>query len=80
MNDLRKISSTSDFYKVYESFLKDWIMEDIDICQIGGQSGIGTEHMLFCLVHGILTLLDTTTTPTAVIAAMIDSFNRQDPT
>ena len=41
MKDLRKISSTSDFSKVYESFLKEWIMEDIgpniDIGQFGGQ-------------------------------------------
>ena len=42
MKDLRKISSTSDFSKVFESFLKDCIMEDIspniDIGQFGGRS------------------------------------------
>ena len=27
--DLRKISCTSDYSKLYESYLKDWIMEDI---------------------------------------------------
>ena len=87
IKDLRKISSTSDYSKVYESFLKDWIMEDIspniDIGQFGGQPGMGTEHMLVCLVNRILTLLDNNTDPTVVIAAMVDwasSFHRQDPT
>ena len=40
ISDLRKISSTSDFSKLYEGFLKDWLMEDvaqkIDIGQYGG--------------------------------------------
>ena len=49
ISDLRKISSTSDFSKIFESFLKDWIMEDvaskIDIGQYGGLPGIGTEHI-----------------------------------
>ena len=87
IKDLRKISSTSDYSKVYESFLKDWIMEDIspniDIGQFGGQAGMGTEHMLVCLVNRILTLLDNNTDPTVVIAAMVDwasAFDRQDPT
>ena len=48
ISDLRKISSTSDYSKLYEGFLKDWIMEDVsknlDIGQFGGQPGIGTEH------------------------------------
>ena len=29
ISDLRKISSTSDYSKVFEGFLKDWILEDI---------------------------------------------------
>ena len=82
MKDLRKISSTSDYSKVYESFLKDWIMEDItpniDIGQFGGQAGMGTEHMLVSLVNRILTLLDNNTDPTAVIAAMVDWSNAFD--
>ena len=47
ISDLRKISSTSDYSKLYEGFLKDWIMEDVsknlDIGQFGGQPGIGTD-------------------------------------
>ena len=38
--DLRKISSSNDYSKVYESFFKEWILEDvsknIDIGQYGG--------------------------------------------
>ena len=43
IKDLRKISCTSDFSKLYEGFLKDWIVEDIyhnlDIGQYGGRVG-----------------------------------------
>ena len=87
MKDLRKISSTSDYSKVFESILKDWIMDDIapkiDISQFGGQKGMGTEHMLVCMVNRILSLLDNNTEASAVIAAMVDwasAFDRQDPT
>ena len=58
IKDLRKISSTSDYSKLYESFLKEWIMEDvsrnIDVGQFGGLSGVGTEHMIVCLLNRIL--------------------------
>ena len=58
IKDLRKISCTSDYSKLFESFLKDWIMEDIganlDIGQFGGQKGTGTEHMIICLLDRIL--------------------------
>ena len=30
ISDLRKISCTSDYSKLYEGFLKDWIMEDVN--------------------------------------------------
>ena len=63
IHDLRKISSTSDFSKTYEGFLKDWIMEDVssnlDIGQFGGQPGMGTEHMVVCFLDRVLKLLDT---------------------
>ena len=87
VKDLRKVSSTSDFSKVFESFLRDWILEDIsgkiDIGQFGGQAGKGTEHMMVFLVDRILKLLDRTTDRAAVIATMVDwsnAFDRQDPT
>ena len=87
INDLRNISSTSDFSKVFDSFLRDWILEDIsskiDIGQYRGQAGTGTEHMMIFLVDRILKLLDSTNGRAAVIASLIDlanAFDRLDPT
>ena len=87
IKDLRKISSTSDYSKVYEGFLKEWIMEDvsrnIDIGQYGGQPGVGTEHMIVCLLNRILQLLDSHPHKSAVIMTCLDwaaAFDRQDPT
>ena len=87
VSDLRKISCTSDYSKLFEGFLKDWIMEDvghkIDIGQFGGQSGMGTEHMIVCFIDRILRLLDTYPDRSAVIASSLDwsaAFDRQDPT
>ena len=87
ITDLRKISCTSDYSKVFEGFLKDWIMEDvcenIDIGQFGGQPGVGTEHMIVCFINRILQLLDTHPDKSAVIATSLDwsaAFDRQDPT
>ena len=87
LSDLRKIACTSDFSKIFEGILKDYILEDIsgkfDIGQYGGQQGIGTEHLLVCLVDRILYLLDRHVDKSAVIAAFVDwsaAFDRQDPT
>ena len=87
IDDLRKISGTSDYSKVYEGFIKDWIMEDIsqniDIGQFGGLPGIGTEHLIVCLLDRILKLLDRNTERSAVIMSSLDwskAFDRQDPT
>ena len=87
ISDLRKISSTSDYSKVFESFLKDWIMEDIfanlDTGQYGGQPGTGTEHMMVCLIDRVLKLLDKHPDKSAVIMTCLDwssAFDRQDPT
>ena len=87
IKDLRKISCTSDFSKLFEGFLKDWIIEDIysklDIAQYGGRKGIGTEHMIVNLLDRILKQLDKHPNKSAVIAASLDwaaAFDRQDPT
>ena len=87
MEDLRKISGTSDYSKLYEGYLKEWIMEDIwpniDPGQYGGLPGIGTEHMIVCLIDRIQKLLDQNTERSAVIMAGVDwsaAFDRQDPT
>ena len=87
IKDLRKISCTSDYSKNFEGFLKEWIIEDIfdkiDCGQFGGRKGIGTEHLIVCLLDRILKLLDEHPDKSAVIAASLDwaaAFDRQDPT
>ena len=87
ISDMRKISCTSDYSKLYEGYLKEWIMKDIseniDPGQYGGQAGMGTEHMLVCYIDRILKLLDSHPDKSAVIATSLDwasAFDRQDPT
>lgn len=87
LKDLRKILGISDYSKLFESFLKDWIIEDvwgkISTSQYAGKSGTGTEHMIVCFVDRIKKILDKTMGPAAVIAAQADwaaAFDRIDPT
>ena len=87
IKDLRKISCTSDYSKLFEGFMKKWIVEDIydnlDIGQFGGTQGTGTEHMIVCILDRVLKLLDRHPDKSAVIAASLDwtaAFDRQDPT
>ena len=62
-DDLRKISGTKNFSKIYESLLSDKIIRDmdsqIDKAQYGNEKGISTTHYLVKMVHKILTILDT---------------------
>ena len=87
LTDIRKIACTSDYSKLFEKFLKDWILEDISgnlsPTQYGGQKGMGTEHVIVNLVDRVLKLLDNSTTSPAVIVSFADwrgAFDRQDPT
>ena len=84
--DLRKVASTSDSSKIFETFLRDWITEDIgdkiDINQFAGKKGTGTEHMIVLMVDRILWLLDQPG-KSAVFSAAVDwadAFSRTDPT
>ena len=87
IKDTRKIACLSDFCKIYEGFLKTWILEDLSksesFSQFGGKSGIGAEHMLVCMVDRILKLLDTPKGRAAVISSQYNwqnAYDRQDPT
>ena len=87
IKDTRKIACLSDFCKIYESFLKTWILEDIShnesFSQFGGKKGVGAEHMIVCMVDRILKLLDTPEGRALVISSQYDwenAFDRQDPT
>jgi len=86
VKDLRKISCTSDYSKLFERFLKKWIDEDIkqsiDKSQFGNQKGTGTEHLLVTMIDRILSHLDQNTNSPAVILTMLDwsaAFDRQCP-
>ena len=74
VKEVRKIASTSDFSKVFEVFLRKWIIEDINskihINQFAGRKGTGTEHMLVLMVDRILHLLDTPGASAIVMAAI----------
>ena len=84
--DLRKIASTSDSAKIFESFLRDWITKDIVdkiyINQFAGKTGVGTEHMIVWMMDRVLKLLDQPVM-SAVVSASVDwsdAFSRTDPT
>jgi hypothetical protein len=86
VKDVRKIASTSDYAKIYESILRGWIVADIgakiNINQFAGKKGVGTEHMMVMLVDRVLSLLDQPGM-TAVVMGAVDwmgAFDRQDPT
>ena len=85
-DDVRKVASTSDYSKVFETFLRDWITEDIghkiDINQFAGKKGVGTEHLLVAMMDRVLGQLDQVGMR-AVIKAAVDwaaAFSRTDPT
>ena len=87
IKDTRKIACLSDYCKIFEGFLKTWILEDVSkhesFSQFGGKSGVGAEHMVVCMVDRILKLLDTRKGRAAVISSQYDwqnAFDRQDPT
>ena len=88
IKDIRKISGTSEYSKLFEGYLKNWILEDIgpniDIAQFGNQTGTGTVHMLINLIDRILRHLESGTQgdPKAVVATFLDwaaAFDRQCP-
>ena len=85
-DDVRKVASTSDFSKIFESFIRGWVTEDIgskiDRNQFAGKSGTGTEHLIVKLTDRVLIQLDKPGMR-AVIDASVDwasAFSRTDPT
>ena len=81
LNDLRNISCTALFSKVYESFVLGWIGEQVGMRsnQMGGMKGAGTEHYLVELYQLILEALEDSRA--ASVITSIDyskAFNRLD--
>ena len=87
--DLRKISGTKNFSKIYESLISEPILEDMepsmDPSQFGNVKGLSIQHYLVKMVNRILSILDENNENEkyAVLAQLIDwskAFDRQDPT
>ena len=87
-NDLRKISGTLNFSKIFEKFLADAMISDMtpssDPSQYGNEKGVSTQHYLIKMINRILTCLDTNNTKEAyaVITTLVDwkqAFDRQCP-
>ena len=60
MNDLRNISCTALFSKIYESFVLEWMVEQVGMRsnQMGVMRGAGTEHYLVQLWQLVLESLE----------------------
>ena len=83
-DDIRNISCTPFFSKVYEAFLSDWLLPIVqpylDPANCGGLRGTSISHYLIRLLHFIHATVDKTV-PHAVILGLIDlskAFNRVD--
>ena len=81
-DDLRNISGTAFFSKVYESFIAKWLFPFIELFldpgQCGGLKGSGITHYLVKLLHFIHSYLDKTE-PHAVLLTLVDlekAYNR----
>ena len=83
-DQLRIISLTSFFSKIFENFVIEWILkyvgDKIDPNQYGGQSGNSITHYLIEFINFVLYNQDMTN-PRAVMAVLVDfkkAFNRQN--
>ena len=86
--ELRKISGTYNFSKIYEKFLAEVLVEDMtptsDPSQYGNEKGISTQHYLIKMIDRVLKCLDKNNSKEAyaVVAQLIDwnqAFDRQCP-
>ena len=84
--DLRKISGTSNFSRIFEKIVAEVMIEDMkptrDPSQYGNSKGVSTQHYLVKMVDRILTILDSNNEKEkyAVIAQLVDwaqAFDRQ---
>ena len=83
-DELRNISCTPFFSKVYEGFLSDWLLPIVqpylDPANCGGLKGTSITHYMVRLLHFIHATVDKSE-PHAVVMALIDlskAFNRVD--
>ena len=87
-DELRKISCTKNFSKIFENILAEYLIEDMkptsDPAQYGNEKGISVQHCLIKMLDTIHTQLDTNNQNEAyaTIISMIDwskAFDRQCP-
>ena len=87
-DELRKISCTKNFSKIFENILADFLIEDMkptsDPSQFGNEKGISVQHCLIQMLDTIHTQLDINNQNEAyaAIISMIDwskAFDRQCP-
>lgn len=87
-SQLRKISGTYNFSKIYEKFLAEVMVIDMtptsDPSQYGNEKGMSTQHYLVNMINRILTCLDTNNSKEAyaVLSHLVDwnqAFDRQCP-
>ena len=83
-DELRIISLTNYFSKVFEQFVMDWLLkyvgDKIDLCQFGGVKGSSISHYLIEFTNFVLYNQDLKN-PQAVMALLVDfskAFNRQN--
>ena len=83
-DDIRVISLTNFFSKVFEKFVMEWLLfyigDKIDLSQYGGQKGSGVSHYLIDFINFVLFNQDLNKIH-AVLAVAIDfskAFNRQN--
>ena len=88
VKDLRKISGTPNFSRIFEKFLAEIMIYDMqpnrDPSQYGNSKGVSTQHYLIKMVDRILTALDKNNKEEkyAVIVQLVDwaqAFDRQCP-
>ena len=86
--DLRKISGTLNFSKIFESIIAEYMVGDMrpsrDPSQYGNCKGVSTQHYLIKMIDRILTVLDTNNQQNkyAVVVQLVDwaqAFDRQCP-
>ena len=86
LKDVRKIASTSDYSKIFEHFLLEFVLEDIGTKmskrQYGGKKGVGTEHLIVTLIDRISKLLEDPKNPVVILSSYDwkGAFERIDPT
>ena len=79
INDLRKISGTKFFSKIFERILSEWILDDmddtLDTAHYGGFPGRSTAHYLISLIDKTTSILDDSDFQFQKVAVILEMFD-----